>query len=108
MSCNSNVESESEWINLFDGSSASGWLARDGSDLHSGWKIIDGTLTLRKEGTEEDEKIDIIYFGITIGLLALSRQWAFLLFPAYFLLYFFIKSCSIKTRALLTLLSQSS
>ena len=39
ISCNSNVESESEWINLFDGSSTSGWLARDGSKLHSGWKI---------------------------------------------------------------------
>ena len=36
-------------------------------------------------------KLDIFYFGFTIGLLALSRQWAFLLFPAYFLLYFFIK-----------------
>lgn len=35
-------------------------------------------------------KIDIFYFGLTIGLLALSRQWAFLLFPAYFLLYLFI------------------
>ena len=37
------------------------------------------------------DKSDIIYFGFTVGLLALSRQWAFLLFPAYFLLYFFIK-----------------
>ena len=37
------------------------------------------------------DKSDIFYFGFTIGLLALSRQWAFLLFPAYFLLYFFIK-----------------
>ena len=45
------------------------------------------------------EKIDIVYFGITIGLLALSRQWAFLLFPAYFLLYFFIKDTE-KTKYL--------
>jgi hypothetical protein len=30
--------------------------------------------------------------GITIGFLALSRQWAFLLFPAYFLIYFLIKN----------------
>ena len=37
------------------------------------------------------DKSDIFYFGFTVGLLALSRQWAFLLFPAYFLLYFFIK-----------------
>ena len=38
------------------------------------------------------EKIDVILCGITIGLLALSRQWAFLLFPAYFLIYFLIKN----------------
>ena len=31
---------------------------------------------------------DVIYFGVTIGCLALSRQWAFLLFPAFFLLFF--------------------
>ena len=37
------------------------------------------------------DKSDIFYFGFTVGLLALSRQWAFLLFPAYLLLYFFIK-----------------
>lgn len=37
------------------------------------------------------DKKDIIYFGLTIGFLALSRQWAFLLFPAYFFMYFFIK-----------------
>lgn len=36
-------------------------------------------------------KKDIAYFGITIGLLALSRQWAFLLFPAYFIIYFFVQ-----------------
>lgn len=33
---------------------------------------------------------DVIIFGSTIGLLALSRQWAFLLFPAYFVIFFFI------------------
>ena len=46
-------------------------------------------LLLKKSFTYS--KLDIVYFGFTIGLLALSRQWAFLLFPAYFLLYFFIK-----------------
>lgn len=35
---------------------------------------------------------DIFIFGILIGCLALSRQWAFLLFPSYFLLILFIKS----------------
>ena len=38
----------------------------------------------------EYNKKDILIFGTTVGLLALSRQWAFLLFPSYFLLYFFI------------------
>jgi hypothetical protein len=38
------------------------------------------------------EKVDVILCGMTIGLLALSRQWAFLLFPAYFLIYFLIKN----------------
>lgn len=37
------------------------------------------------------EKKDILIFGITIGLLALSRQWAFLLFPAYFIFYLFLE-----------------
>lgn len=34
---------------------------------------------------------DVLIFGSIIGLLALSRQWAFLLFPAYFIVYFFIE-----------------
>lgn len=36
-------------------------------------------------------EIDYIIFGVVIGLLALSRQWAFLLFPPYFLMYVFLK-----------------
>tara|TARA_B100000073_G_C23702431_1_gene560919 strand:- start:76 stop:1425 length:1350 start_codon:yes stop_codon:yes gene_type:complete len=36
-------------------------------------------------------KYDILITGILIGLLALSRQWAFLLFPAFFLLIIYIK-----------------
>ena len=34
---------------------------------------------------------DVIYFGVAIGCLALSRQWAFLLFPGFFLLFFIKK-----------------
>jgi len=34
--------------------------------------------------------ITLLGLGITIGLLALSRQWAFLLFPGFFILIFFI------------------
>ena len=33
---------------------------------------------------------DVVYFGILIGALALSRQWAFLLFPGYFIFTLFI------------------
>ena len=36
-------------------------------------------------------KNDILIFGFIVGLLALSRQWAFLLFPSYFLLFFFLE-----------------
>ncbi len=32
---------------------------------------------------------DTIFFGVIIGLLALSRQWAFLLFPPFFILLFY-------------------
>ena len=38
----------------------------------------------------EYKKIDIVITGFAIGFLALSKQWAFLLFPAFFLLIFFI------------------
>jgi len=41
---------------------------------------------------------DILIFGSLIGGLALSRQWAFLLFPAYFLLVFFIKSSDVRIK----------
>ena len=37
-------------------------------------------------------KKDIVLFGITIGFLALSRQWAFLLFPGFLIVYFYIKN----------------
>jgi hypothetical protein len=36
-------------------------------------------------------KQDILIFGITVGLLALSRQWAFLLFPSYYIIYFLLQ-----------------
>ena len=52
-------------------------------------------LVLSKNSFKHNYK-DIIIFGTLIGGLALSRQWAFLLFPAYFLLIFFIHSSSQK------------
>lgn len=33
-------------------------------------------------------KKSVLFFGLTIGMLALSRQWAFLLFPAFFVFIF--------------------
>tara|TARA_B100000401_G_scaffold436934_1_gene381405 strand:+ start:2076 stop:3440 length:1365 start_codon:yes stop_codon:yes gene_type:complete len=38
------------------------------------------------------KKSDLIVFGLIIGALTLSRQWALLLFPAYFIILFFINS----------------
>ncbi len=32
--------------------------------------------------------LDVLYFGVLIGLIGLSRQWGFLLFPALFIVYF--------------------
>ena len=43
---------------------------------------------------------DILKFGFIIGGLALSRQWAFLLFPAYFLTIIFVKNKEEKIRYL--------
>ncbi len=46
----------------------------------------------------EYEIKDVLFFGLTIGLLALSKQWGFLLFPSYFFLILFIKSKSEKLK----------
>ena len=75
VSCNSSVESDSEWINLFDGSSIDGWVARDGSDLHSGWKIIDSVLTLNKQGADDYVKTDIIYGSEMFDNFELYVEW---------------------------------
>ncbi len=42
------------------------------------------------------EKKDILYFGVIIGCLALSRQWAFLIFPAIFFIVFFMNEKKIE------------
>ena len=75
VSCNPSVESNSEWINLFDGSSKDGWIARDGSDLHSGWKIIDSVLTLNKQGADDYIKTDIIYGSEMFDNFELYVEW---------------------------------
>ncbi|OUX18478.1 MAG: hypothetical protein CBE17_01890 [Gammaproteobacteria bacterium TMED257] len=40
----------------------------------------------------EVNNLSVVGFGLCIGLLALSRQWAFLLFPAFFILIFFVNA----------------
>ncbi len=56
-------------------------------------------LILYKKSFDYNKK-DIFLIGVTIGLLALSRQWAFLLFPAYFFVYLFKNEASIKKKYL--------
>ena len=46
----------------------------------------------------EYKKKELFIVGILIGSLALSRQWAFLLFPGYIFLLFFIKNYEIRKR----------
>tara|TARA_B100001109_G_C18863761_1_gene475585 strand:- start:1344 stop:2693 length:1350 start_codon:yes stop_codon:yes gene_type:complete len=48
---------------------------------------------------------EIIFFGTIIGMLALSRQWAFLLFPAFFILIIFINEKTRKNYSLFLLKS---
>ena len=42
------------------------------------------------------KRSDIYLFGLLIGLMALSRQWAFLLMPGYFLMIKYLKNKSAK------------
>jgi len=44
------------------------------------------------------EKRDYLIFGILLGLMGLSRQWAFLLFPAYAYFLFFKNSKDIRKK----------
>ena len=46
----------------------------------------------------EYKKKDLLIVGILIGSLALSRQWAFLLFPGYIFLLFYIKNSEIRKK----------
>ncbi len=43
-----------------------------------------------KNSSFEFKLIEVVIFGTLIGLLALSRQWAFLLFPAFFVMILFV------------------
>jgi len=52
-------------------------------------------LTLIKKNYTFQKK-DIIFFGLLIGLIALSRQWSFLLMPGYFLVIKSLKNASRK------------
>ena len=46
-----------------------------------------------------EKKADVknfIFLGVLIGLIGLSKQWGFLLFPSYFFLYFYLKNKDIR------------
>jgi hypothetical protein len=51
--------------------------------------LINRFLSLKKSNYGFKTK-DVVIFGIIIGFLGLSRQWAFLLFPSFFILLFLI------------------
>jgi len=42
------------------------------------------------------DKKSFIFLGVLIGLIGLSKQWGFLLFPSYFFLYFYLKNKEIR------------
>ena len=48
--------------------------------------------TLLLKNSFNFKKLDVVIFGLTIGALTLSRQWALLLFPGLFIVLFFINS----------------
>ena len=54
-----------------------------------------------------EKKADVknfIFLGVLIGLIGLSKQWGFLLFPSYFFLYFYLKNKDIRKNYLKFLL----
>lgn len=55
-------------------------------------KYLDREFKLRKK--------DFLIFGLFLGLIGLSRQWAFLLFPAYGYFLFYENNIQIKKRVL--------
>jgi hypothetical protein len=55
--------------------------------------LINRFLKLYKQNYKT-KKLDLLIFGLLVGGLALSRQWAFLLFPGFFIIIFLIPKVS--------------
>lgn len=50
---NEKVETEKEWISLFDGKSFNGWRGYNRTDVPTAWTIEDGTIKINGSGTGE-------------------------------------------------------
>jgi hypothetical protein len=76
----SEVESASEWITLFDGTSLDGWRAYNGDRLPPGWGIVDGELTFSTEMVKEEDydykgSRDLIYAAKEFENFELYLEW---------------------------------
>lgn len=81
-SCSSNKKAEeeqeapandSEWINLFDGTSLDGWRGFNADSLPSNWVIEDGSL--KSLGTGGDLGGDIVYGSREFDNFQLELEW---------------------------------
>jgi hypothetical protein len=76
----SEVESASEWITLFDGTSLDRWRAYNGDRLPPGWGIVDGELTFSTEMVKEEDydykgSRDLIYAAKEFENFELYLEW---------------------------------
>ncbi|NKI31048.1 3-keto-disaccharide hydrolase [Croceivirga thetidis] len=72
------LESESDWVYLFDGTSTKGWRGYGMDSLPPGWTIKDSTLTFDTElGLEQDYEggKDIIYGAEEFDNFELYLEW---------------------------------
>jgi hypothetical protein len=73
-------KTNSEWINLFDGSSLDGWRAYNGDQMPPGWKIVDSVLTfttsqILEENYDYTGSRDIIYGADEFDNFELYVEW---------------------------------
>ena len=78
--CQNKTSSESEWINLFDGSSLNNWRAYNGDKMPPGWKIVEGVLTFKTDQILEKDydykgSKDIIYGTEEFDNFELYVEW---------------------------------
>ena len=73
-------KSNSEWINIFDGTSLNGWRAYNGDKMPPGWMIIDSVLTFTTDQIMEEDydykgSRDIIYGATEFDNFELYLEW---------------------------------